>query len=86
MGISHILLETGGIYHIYNHAVGWDNIFLEEENYRFFLRKLVSRISPFAEILAYCLMPNHFHLVIRIKDKKELPEGWPEKMRAGAPS
>ena len=64
MGIPHILLEPGGVYHIFNHAVGSDNLFREEENYRFFMQKFESRILPVAGILAYCLMPNHFHFLI----------------------
>src|SRR5438045_1473966 len=79
MGIPHILLEAGGVYHIYNHAVGSDNLFREEENYLFFLRKFESRILPVADILAYCLMPNHFHFVLRIREKQELLSYFKEK-------
>jgi putative transposase len=79
MGISHILLESGGVYHIYNHAVGGENLFREDENYLFFLGKIESRILPVAEVLAYCLMPNHFHFVIRIREKRELINFWKEK-------
>jgi len=81
MALNRILLEPGSEYHIYNHAVGWDNLFQEEENYRFFLSKLIPRISPFSDVLAYCLMPNHFHFLIRIKEKKELVKLWQEKLK-----
>lgn len=80
MGIPHISLEAGGVYHIFNHAVGSDNLFREEENYNFFMRKFTSRIIPIAELLAYCLMPNHFHFVIKIREKKELVLFWKEKL------
>jgi putative transposase len=80
MGIPHIILEAGGVYHIYNHAVGSENIFKEDENYLFFLRKFSTRITPFTEVLAFCLMPNHFHFVLRIKDKKDLVALWKEKL------
>lgn len=33
------LLEPGGIYHIYNHAVGNDKLFVSEANYSYFLRR-----------------------------------------------
>jgi putative transposase len=59
-------------YHIYNHANGKENLFQEAENYRFFLEKYDKYITPVAETFAYCLMPNHFHLVIRIKDQAEI--------------
>ncbi len=80
MGIPHISLEAGGVYHIYNHAVGSDDIFREDENYLFFMRKFSTRIIPLAEVLAYCLMPNHFHFVLKIREKKELVLLWNEKL------
>ena len=63
------LLEPEKYYHIYNHAVGGDNLFKSEENYSFFLDKYKQYISPIADTFAYCLMPNHFHFALRIKDK-----------------
>ncbi|MCK5280574.1 MAG: hypothetical protein KAI99_03770 [Cyclobacteriaceae bacterium] len=59
---------TSTTYHIYNHANGDDNIFREQDNYRFFLEKYVKYINPVADTFAYCLMRNHFHLMVRIKD------------------
>ena len=55
-------------YHVFNHANGDDNIFREEDNYRFFLEKYLKYIQPVADTFAYCLMKNHFHLMVRIKD------------------
>jgi len=60
-------------FHIYNHANGFENVFKETENYRFFLEKYQLHISPIVETYAYCLMPNHFHLVVRIR-KREVIE------------
>lgn len=56
--------------HVYNRAVGTDRLFNKRKNYIFFLRQLMKYVSPFVDIYAYCLMPNHFHLLIRVK-----PEG-----------
>jgi len=61
-------------YHIFNHANGFENIFKENENYRFFLEKYEQYITPIAETYAYCLMPNHFHLVVRIRKREQLEE------------
>jgi len=66
-------LTPSKYYHIYNHANGFENIFNKERNDRFFLEKYQFYISPIADTLAYCLMPNHFHLVIRIR-KREVIE------------
>lgn len=54
-------------YHILNHANGFENIFVQDENYRFFLEKYRLYIRPVAETYAYCLLPNHFHLIVRIR-------------------
>lgn len=54
-----------GIYHIYNQGNDRRVIFQNEENYAFSLQKLQKRFQGVAEILAYCLMPNHFHLMIK---------------------
>jgi len=61
-------------YHIFNHANGFENIFLVDENYRFFLEKYQQYITPIAETYAYCLMPNHFHLVVRIRRKEVIED------------
>lgn len=60
------------VYHIYTHANGKDLIFREEENYKYFLGKLIKYIIPVAEIYAYCLMPNHFHLLLRFKNLDQI--------------
>jgi len=67
--------ECEYVYHIYTHANGKDLIFRENENYKYFLGKVVKYIIPIAEIYAYCLMPNHFHLLIRFKNTDESVNG-----------
>ena len=65
-------LIPNSTYHIYNHANGFENVFREEENYRFFMTKYQLYILPIAETYAYCLMPNHFHLVVRIRKRETI--------------
>ena len=57
----------GQYYHIYNHAIGKDALFRNEDNYRFFLKKYALYIPPIAETFAYCLLTTHFHFLIRIR-------------------
>ena len=59
-----------GIYHIYNRGNKKQITFFKEENYLYFLRKVRIELLPYCEILAYCLMPNHFHFIVFIKNKK----------------
>ena len=67
-------LQPNSSYHIFNHANGFENIFTEDENYRFFIEKYQQYILPIAETYAYCLLPNHFHLVVRIRRREVLEE------------
>jgi len=60
--------EQGFTYHIFNQGNNRQKIFFERENYIYFLRKIKERILPFADILAWCLMPNHFHLMINVRN------------------
>lgn len=59
-------------YHIYNHAVGDDNLFRSKDNYRYFLSRFKEYTLSVCQCFAYCLMPNHFHFLIRVRTKKEL--------------
>ena len=60
--------EFESVYHIFSHVNGKELIFREELNYQFFLKQLDKYIIPIAEIYAYCLLPNHFHLLLRFKN------------------
>jgi putative transposase len=71
-----IPLEAGKFYHIFNHAVGSEKLFRYDENYNYFLKKFNEYISPIASTFSYVLIPNHFHFLIEIKDKKELYESY----------
>lgn len=62
----------GAFYHIYNRANGSEKLFLSDENYRYFLRRYQNFIAPIAHTYCYCLMPNHFHFLIEVKDEREL--------------
>jgi putative transposase len=60
--------ESNHIYHVFNRGNNSQKIFFKNENYQFFLKKIKKHILPFADILAWCLMPNHFHLMIYINE------------------
>ncbi|CAN5428257.1 hypothetical protein BH23BAC3_BH23BAC3_31140 [soil metagenome] len=62
----------GEIYHIYNRGNIYQQVFFEKRNYPFFLRKMKTHLTPYCDILAWCLMPNHFHWLVRIKDTEKL--------------
>lgn len=63
------ILSFNEYYHIYNRAVGDEKLFKSSDDYYYFLEKLKRYILPIANIHAYCLLPNHFHLLIRTKEE-----------------
>lgn len=56
-------MEENQFYHIYNRGNNRQPIFFEERNYTFFIEKIRKHIHPHLCIVAYCLMPNHFHIL-----------------------
>jgi putative transposase len=61
-------------YHVYNRGNNREDIFREERNYQYFLDRYAGHIDPVAETFAYCLLRNHFHLLIRIRPEAEWPD------------
>lgn len=72
--------EAGHYYHIYNRGNNKEDIFIEDKNYNFFLFRLKKYILPIADVYAYCLLKNHFHIVLKIKSKEDLPEAFQNKI------
>jgi putative transposase len=67
-------LQRGQTYHIYNRGINRENIFAEERNYRYFLQLYGRHVAPFADTYAYCLLRNHFHFLVRIRDTAEMDD------------
>ncbi|HAH23482.1 MAG TPA: hypothetical protein DCL77_06960 [Prolixibacteraceae bacterium] len=61
-------LISGHFYHIYNCGINGENLFRATENYHSFLSLMDKYVLPVADLFAWVLMPNHFHLLVRIKE------------------
>ena len=61
-------MEQGCFYHIYNRGNNKQPIFFENRNYHHFLKLFDKYLAAFADVYAYCLMPNHFHFLIKVKE------------------
>lgn len=71
MSKTNFPLIPGKFYHIYNRGNNRATVFFEERNYEYFLRLYEQHINPVATTYAYCLMKNHFHILVRIKTEEE---------------
>jgi len=61
--------EKGYMYHIFNQGNNRRKLFYKKDNYIFYLQKIKNYISPYADIIAWCLMPNHFHLMVYVREE-----------------
>ena len=60
--------RTGNYYHLYNRGVNQQPIFLQHRNWGFFIERLRHYFQPeLIDIIAYCLMPNHYHLLVYLR-------------------
>lgn len=66
------LLEPEKHYHIFNRAVGDELLFREDTDYCYFLDKIERFILPVADLISYCLIPNHFHLFIKVLNQETI--------------
>lgn len=60
--------QINHIYHIYNRGNNRQRLFFTRDNYLFFLGKIRKFLLPHCDIISYCLMPNHFHFIIRTNE------------------
>jgi REP element-mobilizing transposase RayT len=66
---------AGQYYHLYNRGHNRQTIFFERENYLFFLRQVRHYLTTQGiDIVAYCLMPNHFHFLVQLQQDHVLSQ------------
>jgi len=63
----------GNFYHVFNRASGKQLLYKEVQNYYYFLNRLHFYLGDYVYIHARCLIPNHFHLLIEIKEEEDMP-------------
>ncbi len=69
----------GYVYHVLNRANARVQIFDNDEDYQFFENILEEAVKKFnVKILSYCIMPNHWHLILYPKNEGDLSifMGW----------
>ncbi len=65
-------LEEGQVYHIYNKSISSLDLFRDEDDYLHFLKIYGKYFLDYFDTYAYCLIPNHFHLLVRVKTREEI--------------
>ena len=66
------ILENGCYYHIYNRGIDSTDLFKQEKNYGYFLAKYALYLGDYVDTYAYCLLKNHFHLLVRVKEEDRI--------------
>jgi putative transposase len=61
--------QPHNLYHVYNRGNNKQPIFLNNNDYLSFIEYTRKFILPFADILAWCLMPNHFHYLVNTNEQ-----------------
>jgi putative transposase len=72
-------VEAGMIYHVLNRGNGRMRLFHKPQDYAAFERVLAEGLARYSvELLTYCIMPNHWHLVARPRTNEALGRwmGW----------
>lgn len=59
------VFQEDEFYHIYNQGNNKQAIFLDEDNYTYFLSLVEKLVVPKCDLVSWCLMPNHFHLLVK---------------------
>ena len=65
-------MEPSSFYHVYNRSNNKEDLFRRNINREAFLEKLGKYLNPFLKIFAYCLMNNHFHLLVQVRNEHDI--------------
>ncbi|GAB3202996.1 REP element-mobilizing transposase RayT [Pontibacter aydingkolensis] len=65
-------LEPNKFYHIYTRGNNKETLFKEQDNYGLFLQLYRKHLASYVDTFAYCLLPNHVHFLVQIKDGEDL--------------
>lgn len=85
MNKYYIPLLPNETYHLFNRAIGNEKLFKTNENFFYFLRKFSEHTCGVCETYCYCLLPNHFHLLVRIRDTDVINEQYSFTKKSAPP-
>jgi REP element-mobilizing transposase RayT len=65
-------LESCKFYHVYTRGNNSETVFVNQESYFYFLQLYRKYVAPFVNTYCYCLLPNHVHFLIQVKEAEAL--------------
>jgi REP element-mobilizing transposase RayT len=66
-----LIWQNGMYYHIYNRGVSRSTLFREPTNFLYTIERIQKyRLENLVSVIAHCLMPNHYHLLLRQDGEK----------------
>ena len=73
-----VFADGESCYHVVSRVAGRELLFGEAEKEA--MLRMMKRQSWFSgvDVLAWCFMGNHFHLLLRVPDKRRMTAGWTE--------
>jgi len=75
MSQRRLQFERGEYYHVYNRGCNKENIFRDKQNYVYLTHLFEEGLRiHHATLAAYCLMPNHYHLLLRQDSESPLSD------------
>jgi len=78
-----MIYQKGNYYHIFNRGCNKESIFFQESDYNMLISKMFqTKDTNKIEIIAYCLMPNHYHLLIYQLSEKPISD-WLKSLFSG---
>ena len=68
--------QPGAFYHVFNRGNNKEDIFIEDRNYFFFLNLMSKHLTTICDGYSYCLLKNHFHILLKFKEKEQLSSSY----------
>jgi len=74
-------IEPGKVFHIFNRGIDKAKIFINVDDYDFFMLKYQQYVAPYVTTYAICLLPNHFHILLRVNPYRNENDSVSEHLR-----
>lgn len=68
----------GNVYHVYNRTNNKELLFRSDENRNYFLRQFHRYLNHLTETFCWCLLDNHFHLLVRVNSLTKIHQNLQE--------